>query len=104
MDKQTEIMQIIVISGDAKSQAYEAIARAKRAAFEESKQILKKARDELAEAHKLQTEMIISTAGEPIPADMLAVHAQDHLMCAATVLDLAEELCELYKTISSLPK
>ncbi len=102
MDQQEKILQIIVISGDAKSHAYEAIEKAKAGDAQGARESLEAARKELIEAHQYQTDMIISNDGKPVPADMLAAHAQDHMMCASTVIDLAGELCLLYETVRGL--
>ena len=37
--------------------------------------------------------------GEKAPLNLLMVHAQDHLMTALVVIDLAQEFIDLYKKI-----
>jgi cellobiose PTS system EIIA component len=63
------------------------------------KKLLKQSTEELGKAHKFQTQLIQAEAdGKSNPVNILLVHAQDHLMTAMTVRDLAAEIVELYKT------
>ncbi|EEL48472.1 Lichenan-specific phosphotransferase enzyme IIA component [Bacillus cereus Rock3-44] len=76
----------------------EAIDYAKRGEFEEADAKLQDALQELQEAHCLQTDLIQREAGgEKTEITLLMVHAQDHLMNAITVKELATEFVELYK-------
>ncbi len=62
---------------------------------------LQEAAKELTEAHHYQTELIQNEAGgEKTDMTLLMVHAQDHLMNAMTVKDLAAELVEIYEKVS----
>ncbi len=62
---------------------------------------LQEAARELTEAHHYQTELIQNEAGgEKTDMTLLMVHAQDHLMNAMTVKDLAAELVEIYEKVS----
>ena len=99
MSDQESVLQIIVISGEAKSCAYEAIEQARGRDFDKARKTLEDAKGRLVQAHQLQTDMIISSSGQVQSADMLTVHAQDHLMCASTVIDLASELCRIYEAM-----
>ncbi|MDX7989752.1 PTS lactose/cellobiose transporter subunit IIA, partial [Xenorhabdus sp. 12] len=52
------------------------------------------------EAHHFQTELIQSEArGEKTEISVLLIHAQDHLMNAITVKELAEEFITLHKRV-----
>ena len=52
------------------------------------------------EAHHSQTELIqAEIRGEKAPLNLLMVHAQDHLMTALVVIDLAQEFIDVYKKI-----
>lgn len=96
-DEQT-IMQIIVNGGDARSKALLAIRKARAKHFDEAASLLKEAKQSMGVAHEVQTELIqAETRGEKTEVSLLMVHAQDHLMNAMTVVDLAVELVEDYK-------
>lgn len=96
-------MQLIVNSGDARSKAMEAIASAKAGRIEEAREKLQKAQDFLTKAHSFQTDLMQEEAdGKVNNVSILMAHAQDHLMNAITVLDMAHEFVDLYERISKL--
>ena len=90
MDEQEQVViNLIVNSGSARSSAIEAIQYAKAGDL-----------DKADEAHHAQTELIqAEIRGEKAPLNLLMVHAQDHLMTALVVIDLAQEFIDLYKKI-----
>jgi len=91
------IINIIILSGEARSCAMEAIRWAKHQDFEKAKDLLLQANDKLRDAHAAQTGLIQAEAGgKKYEVSLLMVHAQDHLMTAITVRDLAGEIVELY--------
>jgi len=54
-------------------------------------------------AHRFQTDLIQGEArGEKVEIRLILIHAQDHLMNAMTVIDLAKEIIELYKKTNEL--
>ncbi|NMM65769.1 PTS lactose/cellobiose transporter subunit IIA [Clostridium sp. P21] len=90
--------ELILFAGNGRSNAMEAIQEAKKGNFERAEDLLKEATTELGKAHKFQTKLIQGEAnGESNPVNILLVHAQDHLMTAMTVRDLAREIVELYR-------
>lgn len=92
------IMNIIVQSGSARSSAMEAIASAKNKDFDEAQKKIEEAGDAITEAHHIQTNLIQKEArGEKTEMGLLMVHAQDHLMCATVVIDMAKEFVALYE-------
>lgn len=98
MDLQENTMQLIVAAGNARSFAMEAIGKAKIGNIEEARELLNKALEEVNNAHKMQTRLIQEeAAGNKIELNLLMVHAQDHLMNAITVKDLASEFIDLYE-------
>lgn len=100
MEMEQVIMGIIMHSGDAKSDAMEAIQYAKEKKLEKAYQLIEKAEQELLQAHSKQTGLIQNEArGEKTELSLLLVHAQDHLMTATTFKDLAKEFVELYEKI-----
>lgn len=92
------IMQLITNGGDAKSFAMRAIALAKEGKINEARELIEKSKEALNKAHKFQTELIQNEAnGNSIEVSLLLVHAQDHLMNAITVKDLAKEMVDMYE-------
>lgn len=99
MDKQTEvIMGLIVNGGNARSLAMKAIYAAKAGDFDQAAAHLEECDNFLLEAHHAQTELLTKEAnGDKTEVTLLMVHAQDHLMNAITVKDMATEIIDLYK-------
>ncbi|MFS0638635.1 PTS lactose/cellobiose transporter subunit IIA [Mesobacillus foraminis] len=94
------IFQIILHGGNGKSSAMEAIAAAKTGNIEGAREKLQEAVNALNEAHHIQTSLIQSEIrGEKTEISLLMVHAQDHLMNAITMKDIAAEFVDLYETI-----
>lgn len=90
--------ELILYAGNGRSYAMEAIQEAKKGNFDEAEDMLKKATEELGKAHEFQTKLIQQEAdGKSNPVNILLIHAQDHLMTAMTVRDLATEIVELYR-------
>lgn len=101
-DKNLEaIMGLIIHSGNAKSDAMEAIAAAKTGDFELADEKIKSGEASLVEAHHAQTGMLTEEAkGNHMEVTLLTVHSQDHLMTSIAFTDLAKEIIDLYKKIS----
>lgn len=96
------VFGLITSSGNAKSHALEAIQLAKAGNFKAARQSISAAEDALGEAHKTQTGLIQSEArGDKTELSILLVHAQDHLMNAILMKDLAIEFIELYERMES---
>lgn len=100
MDYQQIVMQLIVNGGNARSKAMEAIQVAKKGRIAEARILWEQAGNDLAKAHEIQTKLIQNeAAGENREVTLLMVHAQDHLMNAMTIRDLALEYIDIYETI-----
>lgn len=105
MDHESLAMQLIVHAGNAKSQAMNAIALAKRGELNSAEEKLKESENAMTEAHKFQTEALQQSFEEPdAGVNMLMAHAQDHLMNAITTQTLAVEFIELYGRLDALNK
>jgi PTS system cellobiose-specific IIA component len=91
------IMGLIMHSGNAKSEAMEAIQAAKVGERLVAQEHLEIAQKEIIAAHHAQTSMLTKEAqGVKNEITLLGVHAQDHLMTSITFLDLAKEIVELH--------
>lgn len=103
MDNENLAMQLIVYSGNAKSQAMSAIALAKKGDTEQAKERMKESETAMTEAHKFQTEALQKSFDHPdAGVNMLMAHAQDHLMNAITTQTLAIEFIDLYTKVEEL--
>ncbi len=87
------VTTIIACSGTARTDMIEAVRYTREGKFDEADVCIKSARESMSQAHAIQTEMIQNeVTGNPIEVTLLMVHAQDHLMNAMTVQDMANEL------------
>lgn len=103
MDIEEISFQIILNGGNARSLAAEAINFAKAGEFDKAEQKIEEANEAMIIAHRFQTDLIQGEArGEKVEIRLIFIHAQDHLMNAMTVIDLAKEIIELYKKTSEL--
>lgn len=103
LDDTEIVFQIILFAGNARSSAMEAIELAKAGKFAEAREALAAAKTELVSSHKIQTGLIRKEAeGEKTTMSVMMVHAQDHLMNAITIRDMAAEFVDLYERIEQL--
>lgn len=90
--------QIILLAGNGRSSAMEAIQEAKKNNFDVALKKIKESKSELNEAHKFQTELLQKEAqGKNKDINLLLIHAQDHLMTSLLLKDVASEIVELYQ-------
>jgi PTS system cellobiose-specific IIA component len=92
------VMELVVNGGDARSKAMQAIRAAKKSDMALAKQKINEANEALNKAHEIQTCLIQNeAAGDHVQVTLLMVHAQDHLMNAMTIRDLASEMIDMYE-------
>lgn len=97
-DFQIVVMELVVNAGDGRSMAIQAIREARAGNFEKAEQLIQDCEEALVRCHQAQTNLIqAEIQGEPVQLSLLMVHAQDHLMNAMTVKDLAREMIEILK-------
>lgn len=101
MESQEQIVfQIILHGGDGRSSAMEAISAAKKGDLSKARKKIQESATALNEAHRIQTSLIQEEIrGVKNDLSLLMVHAQDHLMNAMTIKDLATEFIDLYETL-----
>lgn len=91
--------QLIMHSGNARSNIMEALKHARNNEFKKVEELMAKSDEELIVAHKIQTNLVQSEARrERNEVSIILVHAQDHLMTALLARDLANEIIDLRKT------
>ena len=97
-----ELDSCVAIIKNAKSDAMEAIAAAKKGDFTLADEKIKDAEESLVQAHHSQTEMLTQEAqGNHVEVTLLTVHSQDHLMTSIAFTDLAKEIIDLYRRLDA---
>lgn len=100
IDIQTMAFNIILHAGESKNDSFQAMECGRNGNFQEADELLKKAGQELNEAHQAQTDLLVSEAqGEKTELSAIFVHAQDHLAMAIFAKDMATEYIEGFKLI-----
>lgn len=96
-DEYLEHFTIISLAGQARSNVMEAIMESKEGNLEEAKKLMLEAHESLTEAHAMMFKMLQQEAnGQPVKMNIVAVHAQDHISMATVMLDLGEEIINIY--------
>ena len=100
MDLETSIRELLVHAGSARSSLLSALQLARRGQFAAAEIKLEEAKAGIGRAHGMQTELIGMDEGVgKIPVSLILVHAQDHLMNAMLIQDLATDMIELYRRL-----
>lgn len=94
-----ELMGFVMLAGDARSSAMEGIKIAKEHDFEKAEALLENANKAMLDAHHAHAKLLARDAQGELPLCLLLIHAEDQLMAASTVIDLASEIIELHKAI-----
>ena len=101
MDTEVSCMQMILHSGNARANAYEAIDCLKEKKFEQAKELLKSGKEELLSSQKTHAELLRQTANdENVVPNLLLVHAEDHVSNSEIALDMANELYVVYEILA----
>jgi len=94
---------IILHAGNARSSAMEAIGLAKDYHFTEARAKIVESEKEFTEAHRVQTRLLQDEAsGKVNEISVILIHAQDHLMTAMTVKELANEMIDMYEKMQRI--
>ncbi|EGU37303.1 PTS system, lactose/cellobiose specific IIA subunit [Vibrio ichthyoenteri ATCC 700023] len=92
------VMSLIVQAGQCRSMLMNAMREARQGNFASADELISSAKQALKEAHHIQTQLIEYDEGEgKLPVHIVMVHAQDHLMNAVLLMDMAEEIIDLRK-------
>ncbi|WP_348920178.1 PTS lactose/cellobiose transporter subunit IIA [Enterococcus rotai] len=103
MISETDVMQIIVYSGNAKSLAMNAIKEAKNGDIAGAKKLLEESKKNQKIAHQHHTDILQNFANNPDEAaNMFLTHAQDHMMAAITATDFAKEFIDLHEELQKM--
>ena len=97
MNEETLLLMILG-AGEANRLAISALNEVKNKNFDKARELIKEASKKSVETHKIQTELIQQEArNEKVPLSLLTVHAQDHLMNSILIIDIVEELIEVFE-------
>ncbi len=89
-------MNVISTAGEAKSLAIEAMRSIKTDGVEKAKELIKQAREKMAEAQEHHFQALSAdAAGDEVNIDVLFVHAEDQFLSADTIIILVDEIINL---------
>ncbi|MEQ2026090.1 PTS lactose/cellobiose transporter subunit IIA [Xenorhabdus szentirmaii] len=95
-----QVIELLVHAGSARSSALMALQQAKEGSFQQAKRLMEESRQETRAAHVIQTKLIGMDEGcGKLPVNLITVHAQDHLMNAMVIQDLANHIIDLYQRL-----
>ncbi|PHM50651.1 PTS lactose/cellobiose transporter subunit IIA [Xenorhabdus miraniensis] len=99
-DFEQQIIELLVHAGSARSSALMALQQAKEGNFQQAGVLMEESRQETRAAHIIQTKLIGLDEGcGKLPINLITVHAQDHLMNAMVIQDLADNMIDLYQRL-----
>ena len=88
--------EIIGYVGNAFSYFYEAVEEMMEENKERAKELYNLGKKELTQAHKVQTDLLISEAnGEKVNTNVILIHAQDHLMTTIMYERIAKQMIRI---------
>lgn len=97
--------ELVSLAGDAKNDAHEAIKAARAGEFTMANDLVISANKKMGAAHEHQMGLVRSEIdGEQVELNIILVHAQDHLVMAMMMRDMAEELIEVYQQMAKLKR
>ncbi len=101
MNTEEVAFKIVSLAGDAKAELQKALKLAREGKYAAAREQLEKAAPQLQQAHKLQTEELLTREanGEKLEFNVLVSHAQDYLMTTYTMKDVVTEIINLYELI-----
>jgi PTS system cellobiose-specific IIA component len=93
-------MDIIMHAGDARLACKKSLACLVEGEMAEAKSYMKKADEEITQAHRVQTDCIQGVvAGEKFEYNVLFAHAQDTLMTIYSEIMLAKQITDMYGSL-----
>lgn len=97
-DLENKVMELLVQAGSARSTLLSALREARNDNITQALSLIEEATLFISAAHKIQTELIGMDEGSgKVPVSLILVHAQDHLMNAMLIQELASDMIELYR-------
>ena len=97
--------QLILYAGNARSDAINAIDKAKNGDFENAQKLILKANEELIKAHEIEKNLVIDELnGVKYNFGILMMHAQDHLNAAQIIIDQANDYINIYGRLKKIER
>lgn len=97
---ETICFQLISFAGSAKSCYMEALQAAQESKFDEAEKLMKEGLSLFQQGHRVHATLIQQEANEEkIDIRLLLMHAEDQMMSAETIQNLAEQIITLYKRL-----
>ena len=97
MDITETAFMLILHAGNARNNAKEEEQFGSEYEFDQAEESIEKAKDDLNQAHQIQTNLIQAEArGEEQQFGLIMVHAQDHLTMAMMAIHHAQSMIKLY--------
>ncbi len=97
--------EIISQAGDGKAKVTEALRQARKGNFGEAEDLLKEAEKLLLRAHQIQTDELITRQAKGEfnePVTVVIAHAQDYVMTAMAMREMAQEIVNLYAKVRAI--
>lgn len=92
--------QIIAKSGQAKTEAINAMKLAKEEKIQEANLLLEKANQTITEVGKFHMDVIVAEGkNQKIPFSPLFMHAEDQFLTTQTIIEMASHIIDLHKKI-----
>jgi Phosphotransferase system cellobiose-specific component IIA len=92
-------MSIIMHAGDARAFCKDAISSIAKGDLTKAKSLLNAAQKEIAEAHRVQTDVIQGeTRGEKREYSLLFAHAQDTLMTVYSEINMSNQFIKVFES------
>lgn len=103
MDINEIAFMLILNAGNARNNAKEAENLASEYRFEQAEEFVQKAKEDLRQAHQMQTDLIQAEArGDQQQFGLIMVHAQDHLTMATLAIDHVNSMIRVFKELYHL--
>ena len=100
MKFEQECFQIILHGGNARCIAYDALKEAKQGNREAAAAKMAEAREEMTLAGCDHAKLLQSfVSDEALTVEMLLVHAEDHMASSKVIVEMAQELLDIYERL-----
>ncbi|WP_031542721.1 PTS lactose/cellobiose transporter subunit IIA [Mesoplasma photuris] len=93
---------IISSAGSAKSYAFEAISEAEDGNYDQANKLIELGREDIIKAEQVHMETISFEAqGNKLEFSILLMHAEDQMMSAQMLLEMAEKFINVYEKMEA---
>lgn len=100
MDLESSCMEMILHSGNARGYASEGVELLKQKNFEQAKQSIQKAQDEILISKRKHAELLRDLSSKSYnEINLLLIHAEDHVSSSDLALNFAVELFDIYEIL-----